>query len=88
MNEIKVWITCGRILRGKNRSTEREICPPKTQTEWPGIEPTPYRERLAINYLSHNTVHPVTCLSAYGIYLHDLVSNADYVTKTCIIIIG
>jgi len=42
-NEITVWITDGRILRGKNRSTQREICPPKTHKDCPEIELTPYR---------------------------------------------
>jgi len=42
-NEITVWSTGRRILRGKNRSTQREICPPKTHNDWPQIEPMPYR---------------------------------------------
>jgi len=43
MNEITLWCTGGRTLRGENWSTQREICPPKTHTDCPGIEPTPYR---------------------------------------------
>jgi len=43
MNEITVWSRGGMILRGKTPITQREICPPKTHTDWPGIEPTPYR---------------------------------------------
>jgi len=72
------------ILRGKSRSTLREICPPKTHTRIGlGSKPPLTGERLGINSLSHNTVHPVTSLSVYGIYLHD-VSTSENVTKTCI----
>jgi hypothetical protein len=50
MNEIRVWSTGGRILEQWWKDTEREspaysqdICQPKTHTDWPGIEPNPYR---------------------------------------------
>ena len=67
------------IERGKPEYLE--VSPPKTHTHTHtrtvlGTNPAFTKERQATNHLSRNTVHPVTSLSAYGIYLNDIVSTS------------